>query len=97
MKGKREDHPLIFVFYVNIGHLGRSDVSEYMRRISDMLESHCEERGMNASHFIIPIRDGESRLECINPVLLSESEYAKTRDIIENMRLSVSEFLSKPI
>ena len=40
---------------------------------------------------IIPMRDSETRVECINPVLLTEEQYEETRKKIESLTEKVEE------
>ena len=42
---------------------------------------------------IIPTRDSETRVECINPVLLTEEQYEETRKKIESLTEKVEEAL----
>ena len=64
---------LILVHYVNAP---KSSCERY----SDQLPEDD-----NISHFIIPIIEGESRIECLNPRLVSDEEYQKAKKVLENI------------
>lgn len=72
----------ILVFYVNVGSLSPSEVEEYIRNINKSLALNDE----NTLSFLIPVRTGENRIECLNPILLSEEQYAKTKAQLEEIQ-----------
>lgn len=82
--------PLILVYYIAVGHLDQSDIHKYMQNIQ---ESMKEGRGkdLNLLEYYIPIRTGETRIECINPVMVSEEEYAKVRATLERVEKAVAD------
>lgn len=51
-----------------------SDIDQYSQRISKTMFPKQLMESMNAIVFIIPVRDTESRLECIHPNFVVDSE-----------------------
>lgn len=77
---------LFIVIYVNITGFG--DANKVLNSIAELTK--FDESVMR---IIIPTLEGETRVECINPVLLSEEQYEETRNRIE----SLTEKLEKAI
>ena len=81
-----DKNKLFIVIYVNITGLG--DANKVLNSIAEITK--FDESVMR---IIIPTIEGETRVECINPVLLSEEQYEETRNRIE----SLTEKLEKAI
>lgn len=79
---------LFLVIYVNIDNIHMSDVSAY-------LEAFARQTTFDESvmRLIIPVRGEETRVECINPVLLTEEQYKETEEKIKNLQEKVEEAL----
>ncbi len=71
---------LILVYYVDIGNLCPEDVDEY---INKLIERNKNE---NMVQYFVPVRDQETRIDCINPKLLPEDEYEEVREVIERQK-----------
>lgn len=70
---------LVLVFYINIGNLDISDVEEYINRIKKIVVG--DDTRIN---FFIPIRDGETRVECINPKLVHKEIFVEqVKNLVE--------------
>lgn len=70
---------IILVFYINIAKMSPRDVDEYMERVRKHVDSHDE----TILNYIIPIRDGDNHVECLNPKLVSEDDYAKAKEALD--------------
>lgn len=79
---------LFLVIYLNIGSIADVDVSEYLNQFAASL-TYDE----SVERLIIPTRMGDTRVECINPVLLDEEQYEGVRKKIENLNQEVSDAL----
>lgn len=79
---------LFLVIYLNIGSVPSIDVSAYLKDFSRSL-TYDE----SIERLIIPTRDGETRVECINPVLLNEEQYAEVEKKIESLSQEVIDAL----
>ena len=78
---------LFIVVYVNIcGFGGDSTVSEILANVANHMQYDD-----SVNTLIIPTRDSETRVECINPVLLSEEQYEETRKKIESLTEKIEE------
>jgi hypothetical protein len=67
---------LILVFYIDVGNLASEDIPDYMKNISKNMVDE------NIINYIIPVRT-ETRVECLNPKLVSLEDYTKAKKILE--------------
>lgn len=79
---------LFLVMYVDISGVNSSDVAEYLNHFANAFQYD-----ESIERLIIPTREGESRVECINPVLLNKEQYAEVERKIESIKKEVSEAL----
>ena len=77
---------LFIVVYVGVHGFGDQTVSEILENVV----SHIRYDG-SVNTLIIPTRDSETRVECINPVLLTEEQYEETRKRVECLTEKVEE------
>jgi hypothetical protein len=47
----------------------------------------------NMVQYFIPVRDQETKIECINPKLVNEEEYQDVLNVLERQRLSYNNHL----
>ena len=80
---------IILVVYVNISYIDIADVAEYMYKITDAITFDD-----SVLRLFIPIRDSETRIECINPKRISDEEYIKVSELVENAQNMLNEFLN---
>ena len=73
-----------FLIYMNVGSIDDADVSEYLMRFAESFKYD-----ESIERLIIPIRKGETRVECINPVLLTDKQYEDVREKIKNLTKKV--------
>ena len=62
---------LILIHYIDVGNISYKDVEEHLLKIRDQMSPPKDE---HISYFI-PVRDSDSRVECINPKLVDKDEY----------------------
>ena len=74
---------LILVAYVNVGNIHDADVGAYLEEVGKNLSHKTDDSVIT---YIIPVRGQESRLECINPKLVSEEEYEKARKVCQELQ-----------
>jgi len=74
---------LILVAYVNIGNIHPEDVNQFLGSASEALKKGIDD---TVTLYILPVKHGENRLECINPKLVSEEEYEKARLVCEELQ-----------
>lgn len=79
---------LFIIIYVDVRNVDRANVFEYIQPIANA--TIFDE---SVFRLIIPTRDSETRVECINPVLLTEEQYEETKKRIEGLAEKVKEAL----
>ena len=75
---------LFLVCYLNIGSIRAEDVSEYLHSFAEAF-TYDE----SIERIIVPTRKGESRVECINPVLLTDEQYKEVEEKVKNLKKEV--------
>ena len=75
---------LFLVFYLNIGSIPDENVSEYLHSFAEAF-TYDE----SIERIIVPTRKGESRVECINPVLLTDEQYKEVEEKVKNLKKEV--------
>lgn len=86
---------LILIFYINVSNIYRGDMPEYMNEVASCL-SNVED---GTDKYFIPIYESDSRVECINPVMISEKEYEEVKGKLEEfdarLKTAVKELFDK--
>lgn len=77
---------LFIVVYVGVHGLEDQTVSEILANVANRMQYDD-----SVNTLIIPTRDSETRVECINPVLLTEEQYEEARKRIETLTEKVEE------
>lgn len=75
---------LFLVCYLNTGNIPAEDISEYLNTFAKAF-TYDE----SIERIIIPTRKGESRVECINPVLLTDEQYKEVEEKVKNLKQEV--------
>ena len=75
---------LFLVCYLNIGNIPDGDVSEYLHTFAKSF-TYDE----SVERLLIPTREGETRVECINPVLLTDEQYKEVEEKVKNLKKEV--------
>lgn len=75
---------VFIIIYVDVRNVNRMDVSEYLRPIANA--TVFDE---SVIRLIIPTRDSETRVECINPVLLIDEQYKEVEEKVKNLKKEV--------
>ena len=75
---------LFLVCYPNIGSIPDKNVSEYLHSFAEAF-TYDE----SIEKIIVPIRKGENRVECINPVLLTDEQYKEVEEKVKNLKKEV--------
>ncbi len=79
---------LFIIIYADVRNVNRVDVIEYLKSIA-----YATVFDESVIRLIIPTRDSETRVECINPVLIPEEQYEETKKRIEGLTEKVKEAL----
>jgi len=71
---------VILAFYVNVGNMGAKDVSILVERFKKEVQND------DLIQYFIPIREGESRVECVYPKYVVGEEVEKElEDVISKL------------
>ena len=70
-----ENNRLILVFYIDVSRICDTDVPAYINEVSTALSKSDD----GTDKYFIPVYKGESRVECLNPVMLNEDEYTEVK------------------
>lgn len=81
---ENSDSPIILVFYVNVDSMDEAEVSSFMQSLQKQVQ--IEKYTDKIIQYFIPMREGENRIECINPQIVGEDVYQKAMAVVEDMR-----------
>lgn len=79
---------LLIVAYINVQGIKDLSVPEILNGVEERLEY---DESVNT--IIVPTRFSETRIECINPVLLTDEQYQETRDKLEKLTEQMKELI----
>ena len=79
---------LFLVIYLNIADIPSQDVVEYINKVAEVTKFDD-----SVQRLIVPVRGEETKIECINPVLLTEDQYKDVEDKINTLKQVVEEKL----
>jgi hypothetical protein len=86
---------IILVFYIYVGDLSEGRIEELF---SDLKSNYYGEwESDNTIAYWIPIREGDTRVECINPRLVGPEEYEKVKSEIERAKVVLGEFTNNEL
>ena len=79
---------IILVYYINVSGKSTMKAKQILADLSQNLI-----KSDDILNFIFPILSGETRVECINPKLVSGEEFENALDILTNNQKIVSDLL----
>lgn len=79
---------LFLVIYLNIASIPSEDVIEYINKVTEVIKFDD-----SVQRLIVPVRGEETKIECINPVLLTEEQYKDAEEKINTLKQVVEEKL----
>lgn len=88
---------IILVHYLAIGRHGIARAREQMHKYLEQVIKPSRIEQEDILHYVLPIHEGESSIECINPKLVSELEYAKVKDALMKVELKAKDFIGHPM
>jgi hypothetical protein len=68
---------IILAHYINVGNVSPAKVAEIMGEISKSLVGQDD-----VLHYIYPITQGDTRVDCINPKLVTGDEYKHAKEVL---------------
>ena len=82
---------IILVHYINVGNMDYININKFMEEITVKFSPKEED---NIISYWIPIRNGETRVECINPKLVSEEDYSEAKKVLDRNQEIVNEIIN---
>ena len=80
---------IIIVHYVWVGNAAIEQVEETLDRLKNNFQ-HLED---NIIGYWIPIKEGDSRVECINPKLVSEEDFNQAKLALDKAQIKIDEIV----
>jgi len=78
------NHPIVLAFYLNREMLSKTQLTqEYVNSVNEMIAK----KEYNVMAFFMPT-DGDDRLECLNPLLMTEELKQEVYPILEDIQKS---------
>ncbi len=81
---------IILVHYINVGNIDGNDVSKIME---DVVKKFSPKEEDNIISYWIPVREGETRVECINPKLVSQEDFTEAKQVLERNQKIVNDII----
>lgn len=76
-----ENSRLILVFYIDVSRVYKEDVPSYINEVATVLSKSDDD----TDKYFIPVYESESRVECLNPVMLNEDEYTEVKHKLDKI------------
>ena len=82
---------IILIHYINVGNIDGNNVSEMMENVVKKFSPKEED---NIISYWIPVREGETRVECINPKLVSEEDFTEAKRVLDRNQEIVNDIIN---
>ena len=82
---------IILIHYINVGNIDDNDVSEMMKNVVNKFSPKEED---NIISYWIPVREGETRVECINPKLVSQEDFTEAKRVLDRNQEIVNNIIN---
>jgi hypothetical protein len=82
---------IILIHYINVGNIDGNNVSEMME---DVINKFSLKEEDNIISYWIPVREGETRVECINPKLVSEEDFTEAKRVLDRNQEIVNNIIN---
>ena len=80
---------IILVNYVAVGNMSMNEVHEYL----EDFERKIVPKDEGIFNYIVPIKGYDSRVECLNPKLVSEDDYKQAKELLDRNQKIVDELV----
>jgi hypothetical protein len=81
---------IILAHYINMGNRSPMKVAEMIQEIRAVLKDDDE-----IIHFLYPVTNQETKIECLNPKLMSEEDYQQAKNVLEKNQAIITRLLSE--
>ena len=82
---------IILIHYINVGNIDGNNVSKMMENVVNKFSPKEED---NIISYWIPVREGETRVECINPKLVSEEDFTEAKRVLDRNQEIVNNIIN---
>jgi hypothetical protein len=82
---------IILIHYINVSNIDSNDVSKMME---DVINKFSLKEEDNIISYWIPVREGETRVECINPKLVSEEDFTEAKRVLDRNQEIVNNIIN---
>jgi hypothetical protein len=82
---------IILIHYINVGNIDGNDLSEMMENVVNKFSPKEED---NIISYWIPVREGDTRVECINPKLVSEEDFTEAKRVLDRNQEIVNDIIN---
>jgi hypothetical protein len=82
---------IILIHYINVGNIDGNNVSEMMENVVNKFSPKEED---NIISYWIPVREGETRVECINPKLVSQEDFTEAKRVLDRNQEIVNDIIN---
>ena len=82
---------IILIHYINVSNIDSNDVSKIMEEIINKFSLKQEN---NIISYWIPVREGDTRVECINPKLVSEEDFTEAKRVLDRNQEIVNDIIN---
>jgi hypothetical protein len=82
---------IILIHYINVGNIDGNNMSEMMENVVNKFSPKEED---NIISYWIPVREGETRVECINPKLVSEEDFTEAKQVLDRNQKIVNDIIN---
>ena len=79
---------IILVHYISVGNMSKQDVAQYLHKIKTEIIPKDED----VINYVIPTRE-ETKVECLNPKLVSEDDYKQAKSLLDRNQKVVDEIV----
>jgi len=79
---------IILVLYLNVGNLSPKDVDDFVHTTIDRIKND------DVITYVMPVRDQPTKIEILNPRLVSEYEYKTAAEILERYQKEVGRIIN---
>lgn len=82
---------IILVYYVYVGDMSPNEVEDFINQLNNGLSSI--ESQNNILSFIVPTKTENTKIECINPKLVSDEDYKHAKKVLSNCKKKMNNFI----
>lgn len=84
---------IILVYYINMYNVDNEKIEYYLGLVKEKIFLQDD----SIIQYFIPIRNGETRVECINPKLVSEEDYKEVKELLDKTKEKLNKIISDEI